>query len=100
MLQEVCNLQTDISEDEYFMRENFSTILNSDTAALKRVEEIVDEMNKNKQKMFFDKEFGPKNKEDFGGSKMSLYATGDAPPGYIKPEQIDWLYPSDYAGDG
>jgi hypothetical protein len=92
-------LQTGISEDEYFMREHFSTILNSDTAALKRVEEIIDEMNKNNQKMFFDKEFGPKNKEDFRGNKMSLYATEDAHPGYIKPEQIDWLYPNDYAGD-
>lgn len=97
MLKEACNLQTGIAEDEYFMRETFTTILNSDTAALKKVEEIIDQMNKNRQKIYFDTEFGPKDKNDFEGSKMSLYANGEAPPGYIKPEQIDWLYPKDYA---
>jgi calpain len=30
---------------------------------------------------------------------MALYATGEAPPGYIKPEQIEWLRPDEIVGD-
>jgi calpain len=74
--------------------------VNSDTSALKRVEMILDEMHKNGQKKYFDTEFGPKDKDDEEGSKMALYTTGESPPGYIKPEAIEWLFPEEFAGEG
>jgi hypothetical protein len=62
--------------------------------------QLLDEVDKQKDKKYFDVEFGPKDKNDVEGSRMALYAKGDAPPGYIKPEQIDWYTPLEYAGEG
>ena len=56
-------------------------------------------MKKENKKLYLDDEFGPKDKDDIKGNKMSLYNTGEAPPGYIKPEQIEWLYPEEFAGE-
>lgn len=75
--------------------ENYTTILNSDVAAILRVEQIVKDMKNNKQKRFWDKEFGPKERGDKKSSAMSLYSSGTAPPGYVKVEQIDWYYPNE-----
>jgi hypothetical protein len=100
MLKEVCELKTEIHEDEYFLKEYYTTIVNSDHTALKRVEMILDEMKKKGQKKYFDTEFGPKDKNDAKGSKMALYTTGESPPGYIKPEAIGWFYPEEFAGEG
>jgi len=99
MLREVVELRTELKEEEFFLHDTYDTILNTDTAALKRVEEIIDNMKKKNQKDFLDTDFGPKDEDDEENSKMALYRNGEAPPGYIKPEQIEWLYPEEYAGD-
>lgn len=96
-----------LKPDDFFVPEGterdkkMKTILNSDTACLTRVEELVQEMKKNKQTQFFDVDFGPRDSKDDMGSKLSLYATGNAPPGYIKPDQIEWISAKKYTkGEG
>ena len=75
-----------LNDEDYFLHDTFTTIMNSDYAALTRLEQLVSVLKPGEK--FFDTEFGPKNANDEIGNKMSLYSDGNAPPGYIKPEQI------------
>ena len=68
--------------------------MNSDFAALTRIEQLVSDLKPGEK--FFDKEFGPKNDKDEIGNRMSLYSDGNAPPGYIKPDQIWWIRPEEF----
>lgn len=102
LMKEVLDIKRELVEDDYFKPEShYTTILNSDVAAILRVEQIINEMRNNGEKMYVDLEFGPKppnkngGKPDDKGNKMALYCTGEAPPGYIKPEQIAWYYPKE-----
>lgn len=93
-LQELLNIKCELKEDDYFFPD-CKTILNSDIAALKKVEILLDEHEREGRERFIDMEFGPKDEKDEEGNKMALYTTGEAPRGYIKPEQIEWLYPKE-----
>lgn len=85
-----------LNDEDYFQHDSFTTIMNSDYAALTRWEQLVGTLKQ--QDKFYDVEFGPKDENDEKGSKMSLYSNGTAPPGYIKPEQIWWIRPEEFVG--
>jgi hypothetical protein len=71
--------------------------------ALKTVEMIVDEMRRNGQTKYFDTEFGTEDKknkaidDEIKGSRLALYTNGQQPDGYIKPDEIEWLFPEEFA---
>ena len=85
-----------LNDEDYFLHDTYTTILNSDYAALTRWEQLVSLLKPGQK--YFDVEFGPKDQNDVKGNKMSLYANGEAPPGYIKPDQIWWISPKEIVG--
>ena len=45
-------------------------------------------------------DFGPKDKNDLRGSKMSLYKDGTVPQkGYAEPDEVEWAFIQEIAGD-
>ena len=68
-------------------------MLNSEKAALAKVRQIYKELKKNNEKTFLDLDFGPKDKRDVKGNKLSLYTDGNVPQkGYAEPEDVEWEY--------
>jgi hypothetical protein len=68
------------------------TILNSDKAALKYCETLLDKMRKKGKKNFEDPDFGPKYKGDVATD--SIYF-GDIPKGYPQPKNMEWCRPGE-----
>jgi len=68
------------------------TILNSDKAALKYCELLLEKMRKKGKTMFEDPDFGPKYKGDTATD--SIYF-GDIPKGYPDPKNIEWCRTKD-----
>ena len=91
------NFKASLNEEDYFLYDIYTTILNSDYAALTKWEQLVSTLKSGEK--FLDTEFGPKDANDEVGNKMSLYSKGEAPPGLIKPEQVCWLRPEEIAGN-
>ena len=98
IFKEILEVKLTLTDHDYFLKEecDYTTIMNSDYAALTRWEQLLAELKDGER--YFDVEFGPKDKDDERGSKMALYSNGEAPPGYIKPEQIEWLTPKEICG--
>lgn len=98
IFKEIMDVKIALTEDDYFLKKEngYESILNSDYAALTKCEQLLGNLKEGQR--FFDVDFGPKDKKDEKGSKMSLYSTGEAPPGYIKPEQIEWITPKEMLG--
>jgi hypothetical protein len=88
----------EITDEDYF-REGCTTILNSEKAALKKAYDLYRKAVAT-DKLYKDKEFGPKNDDDEEGNAMSLYMTGKGPNGYTQPHSIEWKYPSEYNEEG
>jgi hypothetical protein len=85
--------------------------LNSEIAALVQAERMYNEVDHYKtyeedddeddgeepEKLFYDKDFGPKFKGDLDGSRFALYCDGKPPkPSFIDPANILWLRPHSY----
>lgn len=96
VFSDLCGIPYKLTKADY-LREGCTTIVNSETAALALAEQLFKDMPQGER--FFDKDFGPKDKKDLENSRISLYATGEAPPGYVKPEQIVWLDPHEICPD-
>ena len=83
-----------IKEDDYFERKGVKimTILNSEDAAIKKCEELCDELPDKKK--WFDPDFGsqPNNNRK---NKESLYGDGDVPPGNPRDTNVEWYPLSD-----
>lgn len=54
-------------------------MLTSEKAALARVRLIYKDLKKRKVKKFLDLDFGPKDKNDIKGNKLSMYKDGNPP---------------------
>ena len=78
------------SKDYY---KGIKTILNSEKAALVIAEKIYNELGDDEE--FFDPDFGPKNENDTKGSALAMYCTGVPPPGYVKPDDVQWFRPEE-----
>jgi calpain len=77
---------------DYFR--GITSILNSETAALAKAEEIYNSLKEGEE--FLDVDFGPKKDSDTSRNKNSLYFNGTPPaPGYPKPEDVVWLRPTE-----
>ena len=83
-----------IKEEDYFERKGVKimTILNSEDAAIKKCEELCDELPDKKK--WFDPDFGsqPNNSRK---NKESLYGDGDVPPGNPRDTNVEWYPLSD-----
>lgn len=77
-----------IPERDYFRQ--VPTILNSEEAALIKVENLVDEVERGD--MFVDPDFGPLNDTDFKGSQKALYFGELTPNGYPDPKHVVWRH--------
>ena len=84
----------EIKEEDYFERKGVKimTILNSEDAAIKKCEELCDELPDKKK--WFDPDFGsqPNNSRK---NKESLYGDGDVPPGNPRDTNVEWYPLSD-----
>lgn len=80
-----------LSKDDYF--QGCQSMLNSEKAALAKVRQIYKDLKKRKVKKFMDYDFGPKDKNDTKGHKLSMYKDGNVPQkGYVTPEEVEWVY--------
>ena len=79
-----------VPERDYFNRGGklIETILNNEDAAIKRCEQLFDEMEINGE--FIDKDFGPQINDNGVGNKFSLYLNGNALKGHMDPTMIEW----------
>ncbi len=73
------------------------TILKSNTACLKKCEELLKKMREKGKDKFEDPDFGPAYKGD--SARDSIYY-GDIPPNYPDPEKIIWLRPDEIVEPG
>ena len=91
--------QYKIKDEDYFVRKNIKiyTILNSEDAAIKKCEELSNEINNGER--WIDPDFG-EQKNNNSKNKESLYGDGVPPAGSPSYKNIQW-YPlteiSDYA---
>ena len=83
-----------IKEEDYFERKGVKirTILNSEDAAIKKCEELCDELADKKK--WFDPDFGSQP-NDSRKNKESLYGEGDVPPGNPRDTNVEWYPLSD-----
>lgn len=44
-------------------------------------------------------DFGPRNDDDEEGNAKSLYFDGNPPPGYRRPDDIEWKRPEDFCSE-
>jgi hypothetical protein len=75
----------------------------TEKAALKTAYNLYKEVkkDKDKNKKFYDLDFGPKNDNDINGSANSLYIKGVVPKkGYVEPSEISWKYAHDLCEKG
>lgn len=80
-----------VPERDYFKRPNgkyVETILNSETAAIKKCELIFKELKGNEK--FFDVHFGSQKNDGGLGNRNSLYINGNPPKGAFNPAQVEW----------
>lgn len=76
------------------------TMLTSEKAALAKVRQLYKDLHKTNTRLYKDMDFGPKDKNDLRGSKLSLYKDGTVPQkGYAEPDEIDWAFIQEIAGD-
>jgi len=66
-----------ITEADYFS--GCSTMLKSEKAALAQVRKIWKDLKSSHQREYLDTDFGPKDKNDNEGHRMSLYKDGNVP---------------------
>lgn len=71
------NIFTLNPERDYFR--GVPTILNSEKAAIAQAHKLFSSIQ---GKHFLDKDFGPKDENDFDGNRFSIYINGEAPTGY------------------
>ena len=85
-------MRNELSKSDYFdPKRKWTTIVRSEEAALIRAEQILAEIGKDG--VWDDPDFGPPKGKPEDPAKMSLYFNGEAPKGYVKPEQIVWMRP-------
>ena len=84
-----------VPEIDYY--NGIPTILNSEEAALVMCNKIYNGLDEFEQ--FFDKDFGPKDNKDIEGSSMSMYFSGNPPPGYPIPEECEWMRPEEFCAE-
>lgn len=89
VLGSLLSLDIQLTDKDYFR--GIKTILNSETAALKVVEDIFNNLPSGSN--WDDPDFGP-SEEDPNGVK-SIYYTEPFPKGLLNPENITWRRPAD-----
>ena len=83
------------SQSDQFM--SCKTMLNSEKAALHKVEAIYQKLKENSVKgqkisKYIDKDFGPSRPSDLEGSRKAMYKASVTPKGYPDPVECDWVY--------
>jgi hypothetical protein len=82
-----------ISAADYFR--GVKTILNSENAAIQMCEDLFLSIPPGEK--FKDPDFGPHSNDPEDPAAECLYYTGDAPRGYIRPDNIHWRRPDEEA---
>ena len=78
-----------LGPSDYF--QGCQTMLTSEKAALAKVREIYKELKRTNTRIFKDADFGPKDKNDQSGNRLSLYKDGTVPQkGYAEPDEVEW----------
>lgn len=93
--QSSINIFQELSKLDNKSYKNFKYIFNSPFAALKACLDIMRELERTKTLHFSDPEFGPNEGDKFGA--RSIYFA-ETLPGYPQPEDINWLRPTEIAG--
>lgn len=91
----VGDLTYTVGEEDYYR--GVKTILNNEAAALCVAEKLYNATPEGKD--FIDMDFGPKNDDDTDGNKFALYFNGEAPRGYMNPDNVSWVNPDEYVDD-
>lgn len=80
----------ELTSNDYFLGKE--TMLKSEKAALAKVRQIWKGLKQNHDHNYVDEDFGPKDKLDDHGNRMSLYKTGEIPQkGYTEPDDVQWV---------
>jgi hypothetical protein len=95
-----------LGPSDYF--QGCQTMLTSEKAALAKVRDMYKELKRTNTRIFKDVDFGPKDKTDQRGNRLSLYKDGTVPQkGYAEPDDVEWVFieeianqPTQFVDDG
>ena len=85
-----------LDEEDYFLGDIYTTILNSEFATITRWDQLISELKPNE--LYFDTEFGPRDNEDIEGCRKALFSTEEKSHINIDPEFVTWLTPDEILG--